>query len=1067
MTAPVDPTLRGLDECGCCTGTEQATPLALENRPGLPAVAYRTGTHTAFKRSLLAALSSSHRRALAGLHSREDDDFSIALLDAWASVADILSFYSERIANESYLGTATERRSVLELARAIGYELNPGVAASTLLSFTVESAPGAPEKTTVPVGTRVQSVPKPEERAQTFETVEPLEMRPEWNSLRARRSETVEPRFGDTEAWLAGVETGLRPGDTILLVGKERKDNPGSENWDVRTVRTVEPDAVRAATRVTWQPGLGEYVGPRRVNPALVESNVYALRETSPLFGGSAPDWRTLPHEARNRYLAKRPMATTDPDEPSKSNLDPDWPNLRVAGVSFPTPITVVPSAATGPGFIGQYFEGRNHERLLLTRIDPAIDFNWGSGRPGSPLPTDQFSARWVGTIVPERTGSHLFHAGSDDGLRLWIGGRLLFDSWIDRGHTVETKTMHLVAGQAYQLRLDFYENGGAASVALEWTPPGRPRVPVPARIPYEVHVDGLHSGIVPGGWAVLRSPTYDELYEVLGSDESSRQGFAIAGKTTRVQLEGENLDFFDDRLRETVVLASSELLERAERPILEPVAGDRLRLDGLVLGLPPGRRLVVAGKRARVRITAGADLTLVSRDGRTTQTVAAGDELTVIARPDAAGGEWTLVSDTAFEGRMKLDQGRREFVRPPEDGVAASEAVRLLEAVVVRDGGRRTELRLDRKLTNVYDRESTTVAANVALATHGEGSGEEVLGSGDASQAFIRFRLRQGPLTYTGADTPTGGRSTLEVRVDDVRWSEVETLFGRGPRDRVYVTRREDDGRSIVQFGDGRTGARPPTGRENVRARYRKGVGREGNVDTGQLTLLMSRPLGVNSVVNPLPGAGGQDPEVLADARERAPRTVLTLGRIVSLRDYEDFARGVAGVAKASAVWTWNRDRRGVFLTVAGIEGAGIPEGDPVWERLTQSIARAADPSVPVRISSYRLLAFRVGATVEPDPAHESEKVLAAVESALRERFSFEARAFGQPVALSEVMAVVQGVPGVVAVDVDRLYAGAVAGLSTFLQAAAPRPGEDATAAQPAELLTLRLEHGDLAVRP
>jgi hypothetical protein len=79
-----------------------------------------------------------------GLATRADDDFSIALLDAVATVGDVLTFYQERIANESFLRTATERVSVLELARLIGYELKPGVAASTLLAFTVDDAVGSP-----------------------------------------------------------------------------------------------------------------------------------------------------------------------------------------------------------------------------------------------------------------------------------------------------------------------------------------------------------------------------------------------------------------------------------------------------------------------------------------------------------------------------------------------------------------------------------------------------------------------------------------------------------------------------------------------------------------------------------------------------------------------------------------------------------------------------------------------------------------------------------------------------------------------------------------------------------
>src|SRR5436309_5408770 len=142
MNSYVDPKTV-LNDCGCCEGVTAETPSVMENRPGLSAIAYRAGTHAQFRETLQARLSGSQQPALRGLTTREASDFTIALLDSWATVADVLTFYQERIANEAYLRTATERLSVLELARLIGYELRPGVAANTYLAFTLEDAPGA------------------------------------------------------------------------------------------------------------------------------------------------------------------------------------------------------------------------------------------------------------------------------------------------------------------------------------------------------------------------------------------------------------------------------------------------------------------------------------------------------------------------------------------------------------------------------------------------------------------------------------------------------------------------------------------------------------------------------------------------------------------------------------------------------------------------------------------------------------------------------------------------------------------------------------------------------------
>ena len=121
--------------CGCCTGVESLSPAS--NSPGQPALSYRLATYAVFLQRMLSQIASPNTLAnppagpwtIANLTTRSDDDPTIALLDAWSVVLDVLTFYQERIANEGYLRTATEHRSVLELARAIGYELNPGVAA--------------------------------------------------------------------------------------------------------------------------------------------------------------------------------------------------------------------------------------------------------------------------------------------------------------------------------------------------------------------------------------------------------------------------------------------------------------------------------------------------------------------------------------------------------------------------------------------------------------------------------------------------------------------------------------------------------------------------------------------------------------------------------------------------------------------------------------------------------------------------------------------------------------------------------------------------------------------------
>ena len=117
------------------------------------------------------------------------------------------------------------------------------------------------------------------------------------------------------------------------------------------------------------------------------------------------------------------------------------------------------------------------------------------------------------------------------------------------------------------------------------------------------------------------------------------------------------------------------------------------------------------------------------------------------------------------------------------------------------------------------------------------------------------------------------------------------------------------------------------------MKATYRRGIGLEGLVRAGQLSTLLTRPPGLKSAINPLAADGADEPESFANAQQNAPLTVLTLDRVVSLEDYENFSRGYAGIAKALATWTWDGRTRGVFLTCCrparrggfGVAGAAI----------------------------------------------------------------------------------------------------------------------------------------------
>ena len=263
---------------------------SVDNQMGLAALAYRVGTHASFKAAMVQELASP-QNALRSLARAGTDDPTMALVDAWAAALDVLAFYQERIANEGYLRTATEPRSIQELGRAVGYELNPGIAAETYLAFTLDDSPGAPEKVTIDAGTKVQSVPGPGEQALIFETVEKIEARPEWNALKPQTSEAQSINSGLTTLVLKGSNLQLQPGDGVLIAD-ELADELNESIAEFRVLETVVPDRASDRTSISWnlKHGLRTTIGVPRV---------WAFRQRAFLFGHNAPDWQALPQAVK------------------------------------------------------------------------------------------------------------------------------------------------------------------------------------------------------------------------------------------------------------------------------------------------------------------------------------------------------------------------------------------------------------------------------------------------------------------------------------------------------------------------------------------------------------------------------------------------------------------------------------------------------------------------------------------------------------------------------------------------------------------------------------------------
>ena len=335
-------------------------------------------------------------------------------------------------------------------------------------------------------------------------------------------------------------------------------------------------------------------------------------------------------------------------------------------------------------------------------------------------------------------------------------------------------------------------------------------------------------------------------------------------------------------------------------------------------------------------------------------------------------------------------------------------------------------------------DAPTVTIHGNLVNATQGETQDEIVIGTGDARTTFQTFALPKAPLTYLAAPELTPPqKAELEIRVAGRLWTAVDTFFDRPADAEIYVIRQGEDGNSYVQFADGINGARLPSGRNNVRARYRTGLGARGDLAADSGPKAKGKLAALVGVQMPGPVTGGADPEGPDVSRIAAPLRMQGLGRLVGLSDYEAEALRQPGVLKAGADFG-ESGTGSIRLTVLTQDES--PESIAAVTAAMRHANRCRGPdrhSIEVIAGTRALtsLALQIGF----DPIYRREDVLTAVTAslgALRDMtdsvesglFSIADRRFAQDAHISQAVAAAQQVEGVVWVKpaaFERIGAG------------------------------------------
>lgn len=1003
---------------------------------------------------VLAALVLELAQALAPgrrLATKSPSDPTVALLDAWAAVADVVDFYQERIATESYLTTATEPESVLALATLVGYRPRPGLAATCWLAYTLVADP-TDTAVLLPQYQLVQSVPAAGELPQTFETSEDLVARPSWNTLPVRTTKPPTLAFDSptytmpTELVISGVVSQLNPNDVILITPS------GDTNQCLAArVNDITTDMVAMTTTVGLQQSATTSDQPQPSTDQAQPSSDQAqpssdlLVTATQLFTPLKTNPSTPPATAT--AVARDPNTIYPPSGDGPGELTDTSIKLLAAlhpGLSK----ALYPAMATttiGTSDISSVQAMRVTTAPFGVQIPPRARFdNQGQPLPPAEWPlndnqilriTISVSQNDAGNITMPETGfvpsvvriDALDNHGAvtidanNSSTPVPIEGGNILIAAADPSTFGQLQFNHTTSGledvsvtisndqvnatiDGTSLSAPVDPTGSATSAStpgvslnIRFLAPVVPGAEValvievisalPVDNPTVLYLNERHDEIVPRSYVMI-----DEVTDNQANAQGGGQAPAPPGTPLDVNPSTDTEPFYPRVAK--VVKAGPEAINRYGMSVTTT------RLDLGCDWVSPTARLL-----SDVR-----PLTVYA------QSVALDVAQVPLTEP-VAGGEITVSG--LYPG---LETGHRLVItgtRADLYGASVQAGEPIMVAAVSQgfDAGDQpyTTLTLPphAPLSYSYQPDTVTLYGNVVPAHQGATITETLTPAGNPANPT--FTLAQTPV-LADPSTQSGYASSLTLVIDGRIWTWVPRLDDRTPP-RCYITGSDGQGRTTITLGQPL-----PQPASTVTATYRSGAGGAGNVQAGQLTQPLTRPLAVATVTNPLPASGGSGPDGPDTVRANAPCGLGALGRVVSVDDAADITMAWAGIGKSQAALGSDGQRDIVTVTVAGTSPTPLESGSGLLNDLGAALTAAGDVTVPIHVVPAAIMLIVLVAQIQCDPDFTWDTVEPAVRAELLDAYSYAVRGIDDDIIISDVIAVIHRVDGVVSCTITGM---------------------------------------------
>jgi predicted phage baseplate assembly protein len=1077
---------------------------------------------------VLAAMIEDLVDNKAPLKTKSPSDPTVALLDAWATVADIVDFYQERIATENYLTTAIEPESVLALASLLGYRPRPGLAASCWLAYTLIPDP-TDTAVLLPQHQLVQSVPGAGESPQTFETTEDLVARPRWNTLPVKNTvplqiTAVNPTTKQTtyqtltQLVLADAVAQLQPND-VLLITPTPPTPPiqGANDCMVVRVDHTSADLIAKTTTVALQQQSAS-AGHQQVPPA--EQQVPPAEhqhQPSPVTqpNGAPPDVVTAIGNLVKPLMVSRsvPPASQTAVARNPANIFPG--TAARVGSQLPD-VTAKVLAALHPGLakalypalasttigkpqVGSVQALRTTTAPFGVQIPPRARFD----NRGRPLPPEEWP------IVGYQTIKIIFSLGSfieHHGLRMLAAVAPPPHRFSGATARIDALDYHdAVFINDGSPNGEFDVSPGKFTISsngngLQFTTTGDATSSLEA-ITVEFDADPAKHGVGITATRTAADDHSDKVEVTLRSDLSADSQLELVDPTTIAvsSTNGEaalslNVDILTPLVSDpatnfkwlVVEVVSALPVASKDRKTLylngrhdEIVAGSYVMIENgsdpspanpLVLQLnQPSRQnqdfypLVTQVQSASAialnNYGTSATVTCLQLDADwidgtrrllsdlrplVIRTQSMPLNLLPTPRTDPLADN-TIEVDGLFPG---LEAGRRlvltgtradlgDAVVQDGEAVMVSEVTQTSNPAYPGDSPY-TTITLAKPLSYTYKRDTVTIYGNVAPAHHGGPTSETLSATGDPAHPM--FTLAQSPVLADPSGTAAGFVTSLRLVIDGRIWTQVGRMDDTTPP-RCYTTGTDGQGRTTITL------SQPlPHPASTATATYRAGIGSAGNVRPGQLTQLLTKPLAVAKVTNPLPASGGSDPDGPDTVRRRAPMGLQALGRVVSIQDAADLALSWAGIGKTTATLGSDGHRGTVTVTVAGTAPTPLDLNGSLITDLGTALTAAGDVTVPITVVPAEISLIVLVAQIRHDPDIVWDDVEPAVRAEIVSGYGYDQRGIDEDIVLSDLVAIIHRVDGVRSCTITQIglipHTIDPAELAAFSPAAPPQDG-------------------------